>query len=297
MSQSLSDADYIKHAAGLEDSWRPVPGIEGLLVDSRGMLRRCDPRLGWTIAYQPKQEVTGYRRFYHQGSNYSVHHCVCMAFHGLPAPNETADHINGNRGDNSASNLRWLTKPKQQLNRKKPRLQCNSKAVFIRHPSWDSNTPSMWYGSSNRAGKAIGCSGRSIRQSAHSEGRYKALGFYASWSSPTEPQDDLPGEEWVQVEPTLRVSSEGRAQTTNNGVWGYKRTPRPSDGVGYAIVLVNKLFHDVLYRTFYPNSDPHLSIDHINRDKSDNRLCNLRAVSWSVQNTNKGHSKHARLHI
>jgi|SaaInlV_125m_DNA_1040241.scaffolds.fasta_scaffold56835_2 hypothetical protein len=277
-------------------SWKNVPGVSGLLANDQGRIRRRDPKLGWTIPYQPKQEVAGYRRFYHEGCNYTVHRCVCLAFHGKPNEGDTPDHINKDRGDNRASNLRWASRHAQQLNRKRPRVQCNSKAVFARHPTWDANTPALWYGSSNLAGKALGCSGRTIRQSANSQGHYKARGFTITWAAPLETQDDLPGEEWRQVGPTLRVSSEGRVQTTSNGVWGYKRTPPVSGGVGYAKVLINKNFHDVLYRTFYPNTSPQLTIDHINRDKSCNRLCNLRAVTWAEQNRNKGHSKHQKLH-
>ena len=277
-------------------SWKNVPGVSCLLVNDQGLIRRRDPKLGWTIPYQPKQEVSGYRRFYHEGRNYTVHRCVCLAFHGEPRECDTPDHINRDRGDNRASNLRWASRREQQLNRKKPRVQCNSKAVFARHHTWDTNTPALWYGSSNLAGKALGCAGVTIRQSANSQGHYKARGFTITWAPPPETQDDLPGEEWLQAEPTLRVSSEGRVQTTSNGVWGYKRTPPVSDGVGYAKVLINKSFHDVLYCTFYPNTLPELTIDHINRDKSDNRLCNLRAVTWAEQNRNKGHSKHQKLH-
>lgn len=39
-----------------------------------------------------------------------IHRLVCAAFHGEPPPSDAhADHINGIRDDNRASNIRWLT--------------------------------------------------------------------------------------------------------------------------------------------------------------------------------------------
>jgi hypothetical protein len=37
-----------------------------------------------------------------------VHRLVCEAFHGNPKPGDEADHINGDKTDNRAANLRWL---------------------------------------------------------------------------------------------------------------------------------------------------------------------------------------------
>jgi hypothetical protein len=53
--------------------------------------------------------------------------------------------------------------------------------------------------------------------------------------------------------------------------------------------------HRELARAFIPNPDNLLCVDHINRDKSDNILCNLRWASVSDNGVNCGPSKNNQL--
>ena len=67
---------------------------------------------------------------------------------------------------------------------------------------------------------------------------------------------------------------------TNN--MGYKR-------VGYK--GENYLVHRLVAECYLPNPDKLPSVDHINRDKTDNRVENLRWANMSVQITNQNHPK------
>lgn len=57
-----------------------------------------------------------------------VHRLVILAFHGNPpSPGHTPDHINRDRTDNRAENLRWAT-PKEQASNSKPRESMSNRA-------------------------------------------------------------------------------------------------------------------------------------------------------------------------
>jgi hypothetical protein len=40
---------------------------------------------------------------------YRVHWLVCVAFHGKPKPGEQASHLDGDKNNNCADNLRWMS--------------------------------------------------------------------------------------------------------------------------------------------------------------------------------------------
>lgn len=71
------------------------------------------------------------------------------------------------------------------------------------------------------------------------------------------------------------------------------------DSKGYVRVSVDGEFypvHRILWKLFY-GRDPTDQIDHINGEKTDNRICNLREVSNSQNQRNVGVRKNNRLGI
>jgi len=55
---------------------------------------------------------------FHKNGTIQAHVAICATFHGPPQSSEhTVDHINRNRTDNRASNLRWANKSEQAINR------------------------------------------------------------------------------------------------------------------------------------------------------------------------------------
>lgn len=93
--------------------------FNGLEVSSLGRIRAHDPVHGLRC-YEPSQNPRGYRMFSHAGhNNLSLAREVALAFLGPPADGHTADHIDGDRGNNNVANLRWASMSQQRINQKR----------------------------------------------------------------------------------------------------------------------------------------------------------------------------------
>ena len=101
---------------------REIPGLPGYFADSdgsiwsawRGGLRRVRDDSRLKLMQTPPAKNTGYRRAIVRDANgrkfsASVHRLVLFAFVGPCPDGMEACHIDGNKLNNSASNLRWGT--------------------------------------------------------------------------------------------------------------------------------------------------------------------------------------------
>lgn len=74
---------------------------------------------------KPRKNRQGYLRFSAsvdgQCKDFYIHRAVCELFVGpCPSPDHQVDHINSNRADNDARNLRWVTKKENLADRRQP---------------------------------------------------------------------------------------------------------------------------------------------------------------------------------
>lgn len=99
--------------------WLPIPDYEGLyLISNMGRVRAVQPYRSPDGLLKGDLDRYGYRRVLlcKDGGKkrHKVHRLVCRAFHGEPPSGTECGHRDGNRTNNTADNLAWIT---QEQNR------------------------------------------------------------------------------------------------------------------------------------------------------------------------------------
>lgn len=107
-----------------EEVWLPLPDFEGLYeVSHLGRVRSLHSRFASPRVCAQGDDGTGYRMVSLSKNGKrtarTVHRLVCRAFHGEPNPlqNEAA-HLDGNRTNNRASNLKWSSKVENHFHKR-----------------------------------------------------------------------------------------------------------------------------------------------------------------------------------
>lgn len=89
----------------MDGIWKLIPGTV-YEASARGCVRRIGG-----VPLKPRRHTNGYHRVsLGFGNDAYVHRLIALTFHGEPPQADChADHINGDRTDNRAENIRWLT--------------------------------------------------------------------------------------------------------------------------------------------------------------------------------------------
>jgi hypothetical protein len=114
----MADTDY----AG--ERWLTIPFAQSYAVSDLGRVKRiaAEPRHLCGRVLKPKINSGGYPEvtLYVEGNPYffRVHQLVCRSFHGeRPRGKDEIGHVDGNRMNARADNLRWVTKEENYADR------------------------------------------------------------------------------------------------------------------------------------------------------------------------------------
>lgn len=118
----------------MKEIWKPIDGFENYLISNLGNVKTVNGKLR-KINYGKCKY--GYIELWknNKGTKYRVHRLVATHFIPNPDNKEQVNHIDGNKKNNTVSNLEWVT--------------CKEN---IRH-AIDNNLSSIKYGSKNHSAK------------------------------------------------------------------------------------------------------------------------------------------------
>jgi len=114
----MADQIFTRH-----EEWRAIPGFDNYQASSLGCIRRATPERRYPAGHQLRPYRMGnyvgvdLRQDGRRLKTY-VHRLVAMTFHGLaPGPNHEVAHLDGDKTNNSAKNLEWVTHARNEADK------------------------------------------------------------------------------------------------------------------------------------------------------------------------------------
>ena len=218
-----------------------------------------------------------------EAKRYRFHDLVLTYFDSeKPAKNYYAKHINNNNNDNRLENLKWEQIGK---NTNRNQTQC-AETLSKKIQQIENDNVINTFNSLTDAIKQTGIT--SISDYMSGKKKLKHAGGY-QWEYIDD--GDLNDEEW-KVHPTidnLKCSNKGRFLTKYNKKT-YGRNDDRNDGNSGGYMRYNsKSIHILIAQTFIENPENKSTVDHIDGNKKNNCIENLRWATHKEQSLNRGH--------
>lgn len=209
---------------------------------------------------------------------------ICTAFHGKRPKGHVVVHLDGDVSNDFATNLVW--KPLSQVSRFYSRRPCGRP---VRQLTLDGQEVKV-HVSALAAAASVGRKGPGICNACSGK-QETCAGFRWEYvrAPATATAVDLPGEEWKDAParfdaPAYAISNKGRVKNKNRNTLlrpaqtgGYLSAPLTRSSTGRVkLELVHRL---VAYAFLGEPPEGAPTVDHINGDKQDNRVENLRWLS------------------
>jgi hypothetical protein len=273
--------------------WKPIIGHESYSISNHARIESRKRPVTKLLAV--RIDTAGYQMATlsenNKLKNYSVHRLVALHHVDNPNPevNTDVDHIDGNKRNNVASNLRWVPKTDNMMNRA---LHSNNtsgyRGVYFRKNRnifevfVCVDQKRTFVGSYYTLETAI--SGRDAFMIRNSVSPYREVKNQAvSISYPDE-------EIWKQIAefPEYFISSHGRVKSLK---FGKETILNPQTGALYRQVhLINSSggvdikIHRLVAINFIPNPEGKPIVDHTDHNPSNNHISNLR---WATESENR----------
>lgn len=265
----------------MEEVWAKTDsiGFPGYEVSSFGRVKLKDG----SISKCKPNPYTGYTclsLISSQKEQKTVKRYILIAKMFIPNPENkpTVDHIDMNRSNDRADNLRWATYSEQLQNRKEKTADSKKRPVL----KYDDEFNFVCrYDSISEVIEKEKVTGKSLRNSIDTQKLYK--NFYWKFE-----ENEIEGEEWrtiIENNHSIEVSNMGRIKCQNG------RITYGNENAGYMLFyFANKrvAVHRLVLRTFSPIvGHEDMYVNHKDKNRQNNSLSNL---EWVTQKENMEHS-------